>query len=112
MNSQSVQDRLATTLGALGDNAEDVASLLKSGGWRGLPHDATRCPVARYLRTVMTDVTSAAVGSDRATAHTADGEGASVVLPRAIAGFVLAFDVGAYPDLIATPTDDNSNVER
>ena len=81
---------------ALGDNAEDIAHLLQFGGWRGLPHDAHSCPIALYLRTVVTDVTDAAVSSDRATIHTADGAAVEVELTSAAAGFVLAFDVGAY----------------
>ena len=65
---------------------------------------------ALYLRTVVTDVTDAAVTSDHATIHTADGEDVEVALTQAVAGFVLAFDLGAYPALIDTATDDNGDV--
>jgi hypothetical protein len=97
-------------LKALGDNAEDIANLLQFGGWRGLPHDAHACPIALYLRTVVTDVTEAAVSSDLATVHTSDGADIEVELTPAAAGFVLAFDVGAYPELVVTATDDNGDV--
>jgi hypothetical protein len=106
----SAQHRLAMVLNALGDNAEDIAHLLQFGGWRGLPHDAHSCPIALYLRTVVTDVTDAAVGSGRATVHTSDGAEVVVELTAAAAGFVLAFDIGAYPALIATTSDDNGDV--
>ena len=106
----SAERRLVMVLQALGDNAEDIAHLLQFGGWRGLPHDAHSCPIALYLRTVVTDVTDAAVSSDRATIHTADGAAVEVELTSAAAGFVLAFDVGAYPGLVVTATDDNGDV--
>ena len=106
----SAQHRLAMVLNALGDNAEDVAHLLQFGGWRGLPHDVNACPVALYLRTVVTDVTDAAVSSERATIHTADGADVEVELTPAVAGFVLAFDIGAYPALVVTASDDNGDV--
>lgn len=108
--SDNAHSRLAMILQALGDNAEDVAHLLQYGGWRGLPHNATSCPVALFLRTVVPDVTDAAVGSDQATVHTADGAQIEIDLPDAVAGFVLAFDIGAYPGLIATTSDANGDV--
>jgi len=106
----NAQLRLAMVLQALGDNAEDVAHLLQYGGWRGLPHDVNSCPIALYLRTVVTDVTDAAVSSEQAKIHTADGTEITVELTPALAGFVLAFDLGAYPRLIATTSDNNGDV--
>ena len=104
------QHRLSMILQALGDNAEDVAHLLQYGGWRGLPHNVNACPVALYLRTVVTDVTDAAVSSEQATVHTTDGAEVAVELSPAVAGFVLAFDIGAYPGLVATTSDANGDV--
>lgn len=106
----NAQLRLALVLQALGDNAEDIAHLLQYGGWRGLPNDVSSCPIALYLRTVMTEAVDAAVSSDEATIQTRDGVDITVDLTPAQAGFVLAFDVGAYPGLIATATDDNGDV--
>jgi hypothetical protein len=102
--------RLAMALQALGDNAEDIAHLLQYGGWRGLPNDVNSCPIALYLRTVVSDVTDVSVSADQAKAHTVDGADITVDLTPAQAGFVLAFDIGAYPGLIATRTDDNGDV--
>ena len=106
----SAQHRLAMVLNALGDHAEDIAHLLQFGGWRGLPHDAHACPIALYLRTAVTDVTEAAVGSGKAIIRTTDGSRVEVELTPAAAGFVLAFDIGAYPALVATTSDDNGDV--
>ena len=106
----NAQLRLAMILQALGDNAEDVAHLLQYGGWRGLPHDVNSCPIALYLRTVVTDVADAAVSSEQAKIHTADGTEIAVQLTPALAGFVLAFDLDAYPGLIATTSDNNGDV--
>jgi hypothetical protein len=106
----NAQLRLAMVLNALGDNAEDIAHLLQYGGWRGLPHDVNTCPIALYLRTVVTDVTDAAVSSEQAKIHTTDGTEIAVELTPALAGFVLAFDLGVYPGLIATTSDDNGDV--
>lgn len=108
--SDNAEDRLAMVLNALGDNAEDVAHLLEYGGWRGLQHNLDACPVALYLRTVVTDVTEAQVGRKRAKVRTSDGTDVIVYLPPAVAGFVVAFDVGAYPRLISTLTDGNGDV--
>jgi hypothetical protein len=106
----NAERRLAKILDALGDNAEDIAHLLQFGGWRGHPHDVNSCPVALYLRTVVTDVTDASVSSEQAKIHTADGSDVAVNLTPAVAGFVLAFDLGVYPGLVATATDDNGDV--
>ena len=107
---ENAQLRLAMILQALGDNAEDIAHLLQYGGWRGLPNDVHSCPVALYLRTVVTDVTDASVSSEEAKIHTADGSDVAVDLTPAVAGFVLAFDLGVYPGLVATASDDNGDV--
>ena len=108
--SDNAQSRLAMILDALGDNAEDVAHLLQYGGWRGLPHNANSCPVALYLRTVVPGVVDAVVGPEHATVRTTDGTQIEIDLTAAVAGFVLAFDIGAYPGLIATTSDANGDV--
>jgi hypothetical protein len=108
--SDNAKDRLAMVLNALGDNAEDVAHLLEYGGWRGHRQDPDACPVALYLRTVVFNVAEAQVGRDRAKVRMTDGTDVIVHLPPAVAGFVVAFDVGAYPGLITTATDDNGDV--
>ena len=106
----SEQRRLVMILQALGDNAEDVAHLLQYGGWRGQPRDLHACPVALYLRTVVTDVTDAEVSTRHARVHTTDGTKITVDLPPAVAGFVVAFDAETFPRLIVTATDANGDV--
>jgi hypothetical protein len=106
----SAQHRLALVVNALGDNAEGIATRLQFGGWHGLPHDARACPIALYLRTVMTGVTDAAVSAGQATVRTSGGAEIAVELTPAAAGFVTAFDMGAYPELLVTTSDDNGDV--
>lgn len=106
----NAHQRLAMILDALGENTEEVAHLLQYGGWHGLPHSGSHCPVALYLRAVLPDVTEATVSSGKATIHTTGGDRIRVELPPAVAGFVLAFDIGAYPLLLTTVTDDNGDV--
>lgn len=106
----NAERRLAMVLDALGETAEDVAHLLEFGGWRGVPYCRDACPVALYLRTVVADATDATVSSGYATIRTIDGEHVEVRLTSAVEGFVLAFDLGVYPLLIDTVTDDNGDV--
>lgn len=105
-----VESQAATALRSLGETAEDVATILQFGGWLGFRSNSSSCPVAMYLSTVVPNAISAAVGSDQATIHVVDGADVEVDLTPAVAGFVLAFDIGAYPELIAQDVDDNGDV--
>ena len=92
-------------LEALGDTAEKVALTLLNGGWHGPRHDSGACPIARYLEAVLSDVIGVAVGSDEVTIHSANGITTEVSLTPAVAGFVLAFDIGVFPKLIDEDND-------
>jgi hypothetical protein len=108
--NDSFQHGLTIALQSLGSTAEDVADTLISGGWRGFPGDAGTCPVALYLTTMLPFVRSAAVGVGGATVYTVGDTDVDVDLPPAVADFVRAFDVGAYPELVVTACDDNGDV--
>jgi hypothetical protein len=110
MHDSITEDRVSLALQALGETAEDVASMLLAGGWLGLRNDAGACPVARYLSTVMTNADGAAVGSDEATVFQVYGPDIEVDLTPAVAAFVLSFDDGTFPDLIAQDCDANGDV--
>lgn len=103
MHEITLKQRAESALVALGDTAEKVAHTLMNGGWRGRPHESGTCPIALYLMTVLPGVLGVIVGSDRATIHPIDeaDADAEVHLTAAVAGFVLAFDIGAFPELIA-----------
>ncbi|PRY17626.1 hypothetical protein [Pseudosporangium ferrugineum] len=107
--SDSTRRRVTTALRSLGSTADGVADTLEAGGWRGLRHDAGACPVSLYLTAVVAGTRGAAVGSDQATVHPLDGPDAEVDLPLAVADFVVAFDRGAYPDLVVTDCDANGD---
>ncbi|MEU4164877.1 hypothetical protein [Actinoplanes sp. NPDC026670] len=95
-----MRQRAITALNALGDDAEKIGQTLFNGGWLGQPLDSGGCPIARYLTTVLPDVVGVAVGNDEVTVFPIDGPDVDVTLPLAVAGFVAAFDVDAFPELI------------
>ena len=109
-SEQAVEGRATVAIRALGNSAEDVATVLQLGGWLGFRNNSSGCPVALYLSTVVPDAISAAVGSEQATVHVVDGDDVEVDLTPAVAGFVLAFDIGVYPELAVQDFDDNGDV--
>ncbi|WP_430789041.1 hypothetical protein [Actinoplanes sp. G11-F43] len=94
-------------LHVLGDNAEDIAETLPNGNWLGRRHNSGACPIAVFLTAILPGVRGVVVGSNQLTIHPVDDNepDIDVDLPPAVAGFVLAFDIGAFPELIA-PSDD------
>ena len=110
MHDVTTASQAAGALRTLGDTAESVALTLLYGGWLGLRHSSTACPVALYLTAVLPDVIGVAVGSDEATIHPAGGTDIAVGLTPAVAGFVLSFDIGVFPELTVQDCDDNGDV--
>src|SRR3954447_2856157 len=106
----TTEGQLAYALRYLGETADEVASGLRFGGWLGLRNDASACPVARYLSTVIPGATGAAVGTEQATVHRVDGPDIEIDLTAAVADFVLAFDIGGFPDLAVQNCDNNGDV--
>ncbi|MEV6341818.1 hypothetical protein [Actinoplanes sp. NPDC051851] len=95
------EGRTVAAIYALGDTAEEVGQALLSGGWLGRRRAVASCPVARYLTVVVPGVVDAIVGSSGLTVHLIGGDDIEIALPSAVAGFVLAFDVGVFPELMA-----------
>jgi hypothetical protein len=91
----------------LGENAEEIAETLLNGYWLGRRHDSGACPIAVFLTAILPGVRGVVVGSNQLTIHPADDNepDVDVDLPLAVAGFVLAFDIGAFPELIALSDD-------
>jgi hypothetical protein len=106
MKDTTINQRAAAALIALGDNAEQIAVTLLRGGWYGERHNSGACPIAHYLMTVLPEVLDLAVGSYQATLYTVSDTNPDIEidLTEAVAGFVLTFDIGAYPELIAQHT--------
>ena len=107
-----MKQRALAALRVLGDNAEDIAETLLNGYWLGRRHDSGACPIAVFLTAILPGVRGVVVGSNQLTIHPADESmpDVDVDLPPAVAGFVLAFDIGAFPELIALSDDATPDV--
>lgn len=91
-----VAARTAELFTALGNTKQTVADRLLEAGHFGEAGSAVGCPVARYL--------TAALPLDFIYVDDSDAiyVGTTWVdVPEAVAEFIVAFDRGAYPDLIA-----------
>lgn len=84
-------------LAALGDTELEVAVSLRERGIKGRPGNARCCPVANYLTP---GVPCVAVDED-SVAFSGKHSREYVLLPGPVADFVIAFDHGAYPDLVS-----------
>ena len=97
------------TLQYLGETPNDVAKRLKEGGFRGIRLHTEECPIARYLRARLEEaleIDASVSVTDREIevsllAANYDRIGASISpIPKGVQDFVLAFDRGAYPELV------------
>jgi hypothetical protein len=84
----------AEALAALGDTPDAVAETLRAGGWRGQRASCESCPLARYL--------AGSFGGEWMSASTETlAPFGWVRHPQPVAEFVVRFDRGHYPDLVA-----------
>lgn len=91
---------IADYLAALGSTADAVAETLRRLGITGRPRAVNHCPVANYLR----EHAGMAHPNVSPRAVTTRNEHVTYV-PAPVAGFIRAFDLGYFPDLI-TPAGD------
>ena len=91
---EAVTEALAE-LAALG-GPDRIAERLAAGGHRGRRTVACDCPVSAYVLAR----TGQAIGISP-TVWVHDTEAAHGQVPRPVAEFIGAFDLGAYPDLVA-----------
>jgi S-DNA-T family DNA segregation ATPase FtsK/SpoIIIE len=89
---------ISAALAALGDSAEQVANSLRRGRHVGTPGVLEACPVARYLRTVITGVTGVLASDGGMEVFTAS-DVVYASTPHPVATFITGFDIGGYPDL-------------
>lgn len=100
----AVTTRVTELLEALGATEGAVAQTLVDGGYTGVRHDCSRCPIAVYLTAsginwpiqvsemgVLIEVTNAA----------GDQYSVLVRLPRPVLDFLTSFDAGVYAELRA-----------
>lgn len=92
---------VTAALRKLGETTEDVYRNLAAGGHSGVPSFADLCPVAHYLRSVLSDqyqysvFVSTVVSDGRSTQHHV-----IVPTPGPVFGFVRRFDDGEFADLV------------
>lgn len=105
----TVRRLVSIAFDALGDTADDVADFLTVGGWTGLRHDPSTCPVAVYLKAIVPSTAVVAV-SAYGTSVLTDNEHVHIPTPPGPAEFITAFDEGAYDELAAYDTDVSGEV--
>lgn len=96
----AIERKLQLHLASLGDSADDIAAFLEGQGVRGRPRTRSLCPIATHLRDVFGY--TACVSCQTISLSSTTGLHALVGTPKAVSGFISAFDGGAYPAL-ATP---------
>ena len=88
----------------LGRTNDAIASSLRQGGHYGRLESVGADPVASYLMLSDLRPYAVTVEADRITVYmTLLGPGIVVPTPDAITSFIVAFDAGAYPDLVMAP---------
>lgn len=108
------EEGIEQALTALGTTPNAVATNLSAMGFRGCRDQESNCPVAHYLLASVPGMASVGVFAERVVSGTDRVErfdsghaecfdigliNEVVELPNAVAQFVLAFDLGDYPDL-------------
>lgn len=101
-----IRQNTTELLVGLGCNPEQVASSLEMDGAKGEPKNPERCAVAGYLHAVITvEDRVSAVNVNRCTVRIRRSsrlKPATVVrLPEAVQQFIVMFDAGSFPQLIA-----------
>lgn len=81
----------------LGTSPDQVAESLKNQGCLGSPYSDEYCPVAKYLRKETQSYVSV---STRHAYFEPTFSDKGIPLPSAVAGFVVWFDAGIFPDLV------------
>lgn len=94
---------LSEALAALPSHPDAIAARLGAYGIRGLKGDSCNCPIVHYLTSLGFD----AVDVDEDTIVARGGGVQQLVLtPHAVAEFILGFDGGAWPELVAEVAGD------
>lgn len=101
MSARPLREQVNATIAALGDSADQIAATLDAKGIRGRRGRACDCPVARYLLTSIPDLNGVYVSSGSIGAYTKTVSVEMYTRPGLVA-FIVAFDDGAYPQLVAS----------
>lgn len=98
---------LAEALAAMPDTADGIADRLAELGIRGARKDDFCCPIANYLKRTA-NVVDPAVDAGFVEGLVENGEEVVCGTSEAVADFVLRFDLGAWPELVDEPEDDDA----
>jgi hypothetical protein len=95
----------AKLLDDLGHDADAVANALRSQEIRGIRHAVRQLnPICRYIQKNAVGITQATIRSKELLVLTfSDERRQELQLPAGVKDFLVAFDRGAYPDLILPP---------
>src|SRR4051812_45418450 len=88
----ATREGVTAALTALGDTADRVANTLAGAGYLGSPGESQECPVAVYLRDVVTPTWRVSIGAASAYVFP-HGKVVAAPLPFAVRVFVDAFDL-------------------
>ena len=104
-----IRKRAGALLDGLGRDPGEVAASLREVGVQGVPRSNSSCAVALYAGALLEAdprIRSVAVGPCTLVLTLISGDGTRpggslvVQLPKAVRGFVAAFDARAYPEVI------------
>jgi hypothetical protein len=96
----TTDDELVVLLGTLGDTSDQIAAAFVAKGIKGETGSAYRCPVAKWL-IAETGCREAEVDQADVCVRRDGGGSLWVTPPEPVADFIVRFDEGDYPDLIA-----------
>jgi hypothetical protein len=97
---------VSAALAALGTTPDQVAERLHAGRFFGEPAEAHDCPIARYLRAVLTSMAGVSVGESTVAIARTAGRLTTVYLPDPVRRFIAAFDLGGYRLLLPADYTD------
>ena len=103
---RQIEQRVTWLLQSLGDDADTVAATLAGEGVTGFRSQSRNCAIARYLGAVVGAEPVVGVITVSQTAVCISGRHwwtpkVRRTLPHAIRQFIIGFDTGRYPQLIA-----------
>ena len=112
---RQIRKRAGTLLDGLGRNPDEVADSLRQAGVHGVPRSNSSCAIALFSAALLQAdprIRSVAVGPCTLVLTLAARDGArpggrlTVQLPKAVRGFVAAFDAQRYPEVIRHSVPD------
>lgn len=95
----TLDERMEAALNKLPSDAAGVAGYLVDRGITGVRDHCAACPFSRWLRTEL-QLSAALSDISEVIAVGDDGVIVRMDTPPGIAGFIVDFDLGGYPDMV------------